>query len=92
MSDDCWRRMIEEEMERHSETLQDIVHAVAEGGEAWMETKFDAGYGKTEGCRFTVWTRKRVYFPTAYDGSEDVASVPRDPCDVSTSHLGGSVW
>ena len=51
--------------------------------------KFDDGYGGPEGCWFTVWTTNRVYFPTVYDGAESVRSVPRNPCEEATPHVGG---
>jgi len=50
---------------------------------------FYPGYGRPEGIPFTLWTHKRVYFPVQYDGSEWVTSVPRDPCEEVTSHVGG---
>jgi len=56
---------------------------------SWLDTKFDDGYGGSNGCRFTLWTRDRVYFPVVYDGSEWVGSVPRDPSDEANRHVGG---
>jgi hypothetical protein len=57
--------------------------------EACLDYDFDPGYGSTEGPSFTLWTAKRVYLPACYDGSEWVASVPRNPCDEATEHVGG---
>lgn len=54
-----------------------------------MLVQFDAGYGTENGVPFTAWSEKRVYFPACYDGSEWVASVPRNPCDEHTYHIGG---
>lgn len=54
-----------------------------------LDVQFDAGFGGSEGVPFTLWTTSRVYFPCVYDGSEWVESVPRDPCNVATSHVGG---
>jgi hypothetical protein len=51
--------------------------------------QFDSGYGGTRGPLFTVWGEKRVYFPAQYDGSEWVGSVPRNPCEQVTNHVGG---
>lgn len=54
-----------------------------------LDTEYDDGYGKPYSPHFTAWTKNRVYFPWTYDGSEAVASVPRNPCDVLTEHVGG---
>ena len=51
-----------------------------------LNREFDDGFGAAEGKPFTLWTRRRVYFPTEYDGAEEVLSVPRDPCDEVTVH------
>ena len=51
--------------------------------------EFDGGYGGTEGCSFTAWGGKYVYFPAVYDGSEWVECVPRNPCLIATKHIGG---
>lgn len=38
---------------------------------------------------FTAWGIKRVYFPAHYDGRQWVASVPRNPGEEVTNHVGG---
>ena len=74
--------------------------ALEENGESWsdveantmtddeMAKNFDSGYGATEGCPFTVWTKNTVYFPLCYDGSEWVGSVSRNPDGRPTNHQG----
>jgi hypothetical protein len=90
-------------MKGHGETFDDVVHSVAGGRENiweddeskkhipapdnWLDVVFNDGFGGPEGHPFTVWTGKRVYFPTEYDGAESVDSVPRDPCDEVKSHV-----
>lgn len=55
-----------------------------------MTTPFDCGFGGTNGPRFTVWTKTRVFFPVCYDGAEWVESVSRDPTFFEvTDHVGG---
>lgn len=54
-----------------------------------LDREFDSGWGLAEGKPFTAWTERRVYFPSVYDGAEAVESVPRDPCDEITCHIGG---
>ncbi len=73
--------------------------ALGEVGEGWgdvvsctlsedeLDVRFDDGYGCAEGKPFTLWTTNRVYFPTEYDGLEDVASVSRDPDGRPTDHV-----
>ena len=53
------------------------------------DREFDSDYGCMEGHPFTAWSKTRVYFPVDYDGAEWVGSVPRNPCDEVTEHMGG---
>ena len=85
--DTSWREELTRALRIYNEGFEDI-----EGNtmsDADMDTRFYDGYGSAKGCSFTVWTRDRVYFPAVYDGDEWVASVPRNPCDEATSHVGG---
>jgi hypothetical protein len=66
---------------------EDYAPPIEWSGDAWMYIEFDGGYGSAEGCRFTVWTAKRVYFPTEYDGLDGCSSAPRDPCDEAMRHV-----
>lgn len=54
-----------------------------------LHRPFNPGFGGSEGAPFTCWSETRVYFPAVYDGSEWVSSVPRNPCDEATGHVGG---
>lgn len=83
-----WRELIAAEMAEHGETQEDLI-ATAPADRIFLDTEFDSGWGGSEGAPFTAWTAKRVYFPAVYDGSEWVESVPRDPCDEVTAHIGG---
>jgi hypothetical protein len=51
--------------------------------------EFDESFDVVEGCRFTAWGEKYVYFPASYDGREWIAFVPRHPAMVATEHVGG---
>ena len=84
-----WRTLISlcMEEEGHGETMADIISCTLD--EKGLDRNFSASYGSTEGRPFTAWTTRRVYFPVCYDGSEWVASVPRDPCDAPSDHVGG---
>ena len=53
-----------------------------------FDREFDSGYGGSEGCYFTAWGHKYVYFPAVYDGSEWMSFVPRNPCLHATEHIG----
>ena len=80
---------------------EDLTGALSLNGETWadveahtltdeqLDARFDHGYGGTEGAPFTLWTKKRVYFPGQYDGAEWVASVARHPDGKPTDHVGG---
>lgn len=83
-----WRKMIENEMSVHNDSFDNIVHQIGET-ENWLDINFKNGYGGTEGPPFTLWTNERVYFPVQYDGSEWVSSVPRNPNNEITYHVGG---
>lgn len=82
-----WHDMLSSEMESHAETRNDIIGSTLTDAE--MLTEFQDNYGGIEGAPFTVWTRNRVYFPACYDGCEWVASVPRNPNEEKTHHIGG---
>lgn len=82
-----WRQKISERMAGNGESFDDMVRCTLSDAE--LDTRFDDGFGSNEGKSFTLWTKARVYFPTDYDGLEGVRSVPRDPCDEATMHIGG---
>jgi hypothetical protein len=54
-----------------------------------IDYDFSSGFGSKNGFSFTAWTKDKVYFPVCYDGSEWISDVPRNPCDIATSHQGG---
>ena len=82
-----WKDEIFEEMKRVGETFDDVVSCTLTDKE--LLTRFDGGYGSSEGLAFTVWTANRVYFPAVYDGAEWVCSVSRNPDGKPTRHVGG---
>jgi|ETNvirnome_2_130_1030620.scaffolds.fasta_scaffold00320_28 hypothetical protein len=63
---------------------------------SWEEAKeivdydFDSGFGGTESHPIMAWTQTRVIFSVCYDGSEWLASAPRNPTDgITPQHYGG---
>lgn len=82
---ETWRELITNEFECAGESWEDVVACTL--SEAELDVEFNEGWGEAEGKPFTLWTKKRVYFPTEYDGSEDVASVSRDPDGKPTMHF-----
>lgn len=86
MSRMTWGRAIADEREEAGDESPTV--AIAPANLA-LDREFDNGYGGAEGMPFTLWTEERVYFPVVYDGAEWVASVPRNPCDEATDHVGG---
>jgi hypothetical protein len=87
MAETTWRKSITEAMAARHETWADVVAHTLTAAE--LDEEFDAGFGVECGKPFTLWTKRHVYFPIAYDGLESVGSVPRDPSDEKTEHLGG---
>lgn len=71
-----WKKLLQFALEGNGETMHDII----------SNTMTEAG---SEGIPFTIWTKGHVYFPAVYDGSEWVASVPRNPNNEPTQHIGG---
>jgi hypothetical protein len=80
-----WRELIKHELEEYK---GEQIVAVAPN-EAVLDVQFDDDYGSPEGPCFTAWTQNRVLFPVCYDGAGFVASVPRNPTDEETRHVGG---
>ena len=82
-----WRTLIADAMTEAGETWDDVLATTLD--DAGLDARFDASLGIFEGAPFTLWTRRRVYFPVVYDGSEWVGSVARFPCDEASKHHGG---
>lgn len=87
MKDTTWRKCITVEMAERGDSFDNMVSVAP--ADVDLDKEFDPGYGSANGAPFTLWTKTRVYFPVVYDGAEWVSSVPRDPCDVATEHVGG---
>ena len=87
MKNTTWKKLIEEAMAFHAESMSDVVSCTLSQEE--MNEEFYDGYGGSEGKPFTLWTKKRVYFPVVYDGAEWCESVSRDPNGAPTDHVGG---
>lgn len=89
MHDDytSWKQDIEEAMRSNGETWADVESHTLTDDE--LNAKFDHSYGGTNGVPFTLWTKRRVYFPVCYDGAEWVESVSRNPDGKATEHVGG---
>lgn len=93
-----WRTELERALDFNEDTLVQLVIKARNRPMAAMATQvdnpvfdreFDGGYGGSEGCSFTAWGELYVYFPAVYDGREWIDFVPRNPCLVATSHVGG---
>lgn len=87
MSATTWRKGISSAFESSGDEWATVISSTLTYED--LDQEFDDGYGGSEGCPFTLWTEKYVYFPVVYDGSEWVGWVPRNPCDIKTSHIGG---
>jgi len=67
-----WRYEIEQAMHDVGETWSDYV--------AHFGTDLDVPVTALKMPRWTLWTRRRVYFPHDYDGHQTAGSAPRHPC------------
>ena len=78
------RQLFLNEAAFNKETFDDIVYFYPDDLN-WGDSVTD-GLLDFEPC--TIWTEKYVYFLATYDGAEWFASVPREPCEVATKHVG----
>lgn len=76
-------------MAKHDDAFVNVV-ARTLSDEA-LDYKFNSGPGAIQGAPFTLWTKRRVYFPVCHDGVEWAGSVLRDPWPYAeaTEHVGG---
>jgi hypothetical protein len=81
MEDELEMLVVKEQTRPMAPTAVSIDHPI-------FDREFYGGYGCSEGCNFTAWGGKYVYFPAVYDGSEWISFVPRNPCLQATSHVG----
>lgn len=82
-----WKEMLGQALEENGESWAEVESNTMTEDE--MAKDFDDGFGRTKGCSFTVWTKKSVFFPICYDGSEWVGCVSRHPDGKPTDHQGG---
>ena len=80
-----WRKELENVCARGGDKFEDLAHTMTAEE---LDTEFDDGYGAPEGVPFTAWSEDWVYFPVVYDGLEWVGTVPRNPCNKKTAHMG----
>lgn len=80
-----WRTLLEREFRRRGDDFAAMTTTLTE---AQLDEEFEANFGTAEGEPFTAWGERYVYFPVVYDGAEWVGSVPRNPCDKKTTHIG----
>lgn len=88
MHDDMetWAEMLAATMESAGDPGPVVAYAP---GEAAFDVRFDSGYGLAGGPPVLAWTATYVYFPVVYDGSEWLASAPRNPTGEWQRHVGG---
>jgi len=83
--ENTWRVMLEVECGKRGDKLSELQMTLTEEE---LDVEFDISFGLKEGKPFTAWSKDWVYFPVQYDGSEWVTSVPRNPCEYKTEHVG----
>lgn len=96
-----WRTMILDRMTQEFESFDDVISMVWDeqtsvynssefvDSETELDRKFNNDFGRIKGRAFLIHTHKNIYFPAAYDGSEWVECLPRNPVsDYKPSHVG----
>ena len=81
-----WHKMISQVLENNGESWDDVESNTM--SEEDMLEEFNDEYGSVNGCPFTIWTKKSVYFPVCYNGAEWVDHVSRNPDGRPTNHVG----
>ena len=82
-----WGELLMVALHAQEETFADIVATAPEPTD-WLHAEFKPRAWQSEGCPFTVWTKRRVYFPVTDCLSEWVGSVSREPDGRVTPHQG----
>lgn len=85
--DTTWRELLIEKMKENKDKIENIVSIAPENLD--LDKPFYSGFGREEGEPFCVWTKKYVYFPLCYDGSEWVGCASRSPNGKPLGHQGG---
>lgn len=83
-----WGNYGSERVPRYSEQPKGVVLSW-EDAKPWIDYEFDNGYGSPECNAINVWTNKRVFWVTQYDGSTSLSSAPRHPTNGLPSMPGG---
>lgn len=86
-----WKTMIDSAMNENGESWEDVVANTMtdEEMDKAMDKDFASGYFLIQGCTFTVWTNKSVYFPACDGIVEWVERISRNPDGKPTKHIGG---
>lgn len=102
MKDFNWSDALKECLKENGDELQNLVVQTpcnpydepqetkpryADIDDAEFAAPFDPGYGGENGCWFTAWGKRWIYFPASYDGAEWIAKVPRSVCLYATMHI-----
>ena len=85
-----WQRLLSRALIQQGESWADVeAHTLSS---EQLSQPIETTAGETQGPAFTLWTRRRVYFPAIHGGEECAASVARNPDGVPTGHIGGLGW
>jgi len=69
-----WSAMLAQEVEKAGDTIVSSTLT-----RSHLLRQFYNGWGAPEGCKFTAWGEKYVYFPVTFAEAEWVAKVLRNP-------------
>ncbi len=82
-----WRKELETVFSQYDDSFENVIDYSPKDSK-WLDFYFDDYSKEIEGNSFTIWTKKRVYFPVSSNGQESVGSVSRYPDNNSTDHFG----
>lgn len=83
-----WKKEIEYNMKQNADSFENVISGTL-SEEELNEEFYDGCKEWNVGRPFSLWTKKRVYFPASNGGSEWADSVSREPDNVPTHHIGG---
>jgi len=69
---ESWYKMLKSIMENDDEDFKTKKCTITDDE---LKVEFDSGYGGSEGCSFTAWGKKWVYFPRSEEHTSELQSL-----------------
>ena len=84
-----WGGYSEPDVKPVSDKYKGRVMSLEEAGPLMRGWRFNGGFGSPDCYATFVWTNKRIFFVTQYDGSTVLDWIPRDPANLKPCMFGG---